>query len=55
MELFCRFLDINYIDKEILSVKNHIKNILSEVNLSDIPKNKKHIYYIMYTYFYHPK
>jgi hypothetical protein len=55
MELFCKFLDINYIDKEIQSVKNHIKNILSEVNLSDIPKNKKHIYYIMYSYFYPSK
>ena len=55
MEQYCKTLDITYIDRETKRNKKIIKEVLKGVKLSDIPKDKKHIYYIMYTYFYPSK
>ena len=55
MEKYCNTLDINYIDKETKKNKNFIKEVLKEVKISDIPKEKKHIYYMINSYFYPSK
>ena len=52
MEKFCNTLDINYIDKEKEKNKKIIKEVLKGVIFFEIPNHKRHIYYIMYSYFY---
>jgi hypothetical protein len=52
MEKFCNNLDINYIDKENKRNKNIIKEVFKKLYFFDIPKHKRHIYYIIYSYFY---
>ena len=53
MEEYCKTLDIIYIDRERQVIKDEIKRVLDkEVSLSKIPSDKKHLYYILHSYFY---